>query len=127
MTIAVATLGAFVVVPCAIGFVASNRFRDLLIRLQMERRHLVAVGFRSIFGILCILAAPETRAPQAFQIFGGLMIAAGLGLLLIGPARFASVVEWFLTRVIPKPIVRLWMLFGMGLGSMLVYGSGVIP
>ena len=126
MTFAVAALGAFVVVPCTLGFVTPERFRELVISLRMERLHLVAVGFRSLFGMLCIFAAPETRSPVAFQVLGWVMIAAAAGLLLIGRKRFESLVEWFVTIATSKSIVRLWMLIGMGAGSLIVYGSGVI-
>jgi hypothetical protein len=80
----------------------------------------LAVVLRLILGAALVIVAPESRFPLIFEILGWIAIVAAVGLVLMGRARLRKFVAWF--QRMPQPLIRIWLLFGVAFGALLVYG-----
>ena len=76
----------------------------------------VAASIRIVTGLVLILGAPGSRYPKGLKIFGGLVFAAGLGILLVPLDAWAGLIHWFFTG--HPAFVRL----GGGIGGALLGG-----
>lgn len=56
----------------------------------------IAAAFRLAIGAVFWLAAPETSAPFAFQVLGGVFVAAGVLLVFLPLSAWQSLVDWAL-------------------------------
>jgi hypothetical protein len=78
-----------------------------------------AAALRLLFGAALWLAAPGSRAPRALRIVGGLVVAAALVTPLVGPERFAAMLDLFAAQ---GPLFgRFWGLVALGVGLLLAY------
>ena len=82
----------------------------------------IAVIVRLVLGSALIIVAPASLFPIVFQTLGGIAIVAAIGLALMGRERFRRFITWWSERF-SAPVVRLWLLFGMAFGGLLVYGA----
>ena len=80
----------------------------------------VAVVARIVLGIALITAASVSKVPAVFQVIGWLSIAAAVALPIIGSPRIRALVGWF--EGVGPTFVRVWLVFGMIFGGLLVYG-----
>ena len=79
----------------------------------------LAVVFRLIFGACLLIAAPSSRTPLAFQIFGALTLVAALAAPFLGLRRLRAWIEWWAQR--PRALIRAWALVAVGLGAFLLW------
>lgn len=79
-----------------------------------------AVIVRLALGALLIYVAPETRFPVFFKVLGGMAMLAAILLLLVGKDRISRLMAWF--ERMPALGIRLWLLFGIAFGALLIYG-----
>jgi hypothetical protein len=80
-----------------------------------------AVIVRLVLGAALIIAAPASPFPIVFQALGWIAIVAAVALALLGRERVRKfVVGWF--RRFAAPTIRLWLVFGMAFGGVLIYG-----
>jgi uncharacterized membrane protein YidH (DUF202 family) len=79
--------------------------------------------FRFVFGIALFLAAPESKQPLAFQIFGALACIKALMILLMPIDTVISYTEKFMNK--PQHL-RAWILVGIGVCIYIVYLTPVI-
>ncbi len=87
----IALFGIFISLASVIGFYSPIRIIEWVISLWKRKFvFYIAVGIRLVFGVLFIIAAPETRFPLFFQFFGYLMIAAALLLTFLGRGRISG-------------------------------------
>jgi hypothetical protein len=79
------------------------------------------VALRSATGILLLTAAPDSRAPLAFEIFGALSLASALVLPVIGLVR----VQEMLIRLARRPhrLLRVHSLPVLGFGLAIAWGA----
>ncbi len=75
-------------------------------------------GLRFVFGIGLWIVAPESATPVFLRIFGGLAIAAALGLPLAGAKRVRALLGWWLSR--PPGFVRAWGAVAAALGVFVI-------
>ena len=95
-----------------------------VMRSIMDRPFMVpAAGFRIVFGILFLIAAPETHAPRYVQVLGVLFIIAGLLLLVIGRDRIIRLIE--LISAWPDPAMRAFSLVAFAFGASIVWAGGM--
>ena len=81
----------------------------------------VAVIVRLVMGSALIIVAPASRFPIVFQALGVIAIVAAIALVLMGRERIRRLLAWFSERF-SASIIRLWLLFGVAFGGLLVYG-----
>ena len=80
----------------------------------------VAVIVRLVMGSALIIVAPS-QFPIVFQALGVIAIVAAIALVLMGRERIRRLLAWFSERL-SAPMIRLWLLFGVAFGGLLVYG-----
>ena len=74
---------------------------------------------RSAIGIVLIMAAPHSRAPKTLQVFGALLLLAGMVTPLFGVARSKAVLDW---EAAQGPIlVRGWAIVAVALSAALAF------
>jgi len=85
-----------------------------------RRAHFVEQGIRILVGISLMLYSSESAAPMAFHLFGGVLIATSVGLMIL-PWRLH---KRFADKVIPVVIrfLRVYAAFSALLGAALLYG-----
>ncbi|VUX55763.1 conserved membrane protein of unknown function [uncultured Woeseiaceae bacterium] len=80
----------------------------------------VAVVARLLLGAALVIVAPESRFPMAFEILGWLAIVAAVVFLFAGRDRLRRFVAWI--EQISQAVTRVWLLFGIAFGALLIYG-----
>jgi hypothetical protein len=86
----------------------------------------VAVAVRLVLGIVFILAAPSCRLPRVMYALGIVALFAALVVLLLGPDRVQSLVQWWSGQ--PSQVVRATYAGTVLFGAFLVYSSaGTAP
>ena len=78
-------------------------------------------AIRVVLGAIFWLAAPETRAPFAFQVFGGVVGAAGLALFFLPLSAWQSLVDWGIG--LPAPTYRVFGVATTLFGLLLAYAA----
>jgi len=81
----------------------------------------LSIGIRVVFGIVIIMAASESRFPEAFQILGIISLVAAMVAPFFGFARLQGFVQWWAGR--SSGFIRGWSLVAAALGVFLFYGS----
>jgi hypothetical protein len=83
----------------------------------------VAVAVRLVLGIVFILAAPSCRFPRVVYALGIVALLAALVVLLLGPDRVRSLVQWWSQQ--PSLVIRAMYAGTVLFGAFLVYcGAG---
>jgi hypothetical protein len=79
----------------ALGVVSPHWLLAFARRIDTTAGLYAAAAFRVIFGLVLLLAAPDSRAPELVQIIGIIIVAAGLIAPLMGPERFRRLIAWW--------------------------------
>ncbi len=117
----IALFGIFISLACVIGLYSPSMIIEWVISLWKRKFvFYIAVGIRLVFGILFIIAAPESRFPLFFQFFGYLMIAAAVLLSVLGRGRISRLLNSL--KHLPPILFRLWLSVGILFGIFIVYG-----
>jgi len=87
--------------------------------------YLTVIGFRSVLGILLLLAAKESKYPGVIKFFGYLTILAAIIFILIGHSNFQN----FMGSIIPelRPLAPVSGLTGIAFGGFLIYAFSGKP
>jgi hypothetical protein len=119
--IIVLVFGITIVVLAAWGVYAPARLINLVTR-AMDQNWGIYVGVltRLLLGVALIIAAPGSLFPLLFQVLGWVAIVAAVALALMGRTMIRRLVAWF--EQFSAAIVRLWLLFGIAFGGLLIYG-----
>lgn len=78
-----------------------------------------AIVVRALLGWILIQQSLNSKFPQIVEIFGWLMLAAALFLLLLGRARFTRLIRWLTGKL--GHLSRVAGVFAMIFGALLVY------
>ncbi len=117
----VVVLGISVCVLAAWGIYTPARLVKLVSGVMDQGSGIyIAVIVRLLLGVALIIVAPDSRFPAAFQVLGLVAIFAAAVVAFMGRNRVRRLVGWF-ERFSPA-VVRLWLLFGMAFGGVLIYG-----
>lgn len=81
----------------------------------------VAVGVRVVLGAALIAIAPFAMFPLLFRILGWVTLAAALGLLIVRRRGMLWVLGLF--DGVSPTFIRMWLVFGLVFGALLVYGA----
>lgn len=119
MTAVIVIIGGLMMLISLGAVVAPTRvFQRARSLLANRSGWIAAIVLRLILGGLIIFAAPYAEYTLALQIFGALIVLAGLALIPMGHVRMKRMVDWWADR---KPTwIRLSALFGLGLGAFLI-------
>ena len=80
-----------------------------------------AVAVRIGLGILFVMAADQTRYPEAFRILGYLMIFVAAAILVTGRERLDKFMRWWQEK---SPVfIRSWLIFGLLFGVFIYYAA----
>ena len=74
---------------------------------------------RSAIGIVLIMVAPRSRAPKTLQVFGALLLLAGMVTPLFGVARSKAVLDWEAAQ--GPVLVRGWAIVAVALSGALAF------
>ena len=125
MTVAVSIFGLLVVAFGSWGVVHPQSIMRFGASFwHSDRGAGFGVGGRVVFGLLLILAAPETRFPDGVLVLGLVTLLAALAILVIGFDQLRTFVDrWPPTR---SGLMRLWALVAIALGVFLVHAAKLI-
>ena len=102
------------------GVLMPAKLRCLAIARLQPRVLPRLVIVRLMVGATLVVAAGETRFPEAFRVIGAVMVLAAVMIPVIGWARIAALVEWISLNV-SVGMVRVGGLFGIGAGIFFMY------
>ncbi len=122
MTAIVVIIGGLIMLISLGAVVAPARvFQKARSLLANRKGWIAAIVLRLILGGLIIAAAPYAEYTLALQIFGALIVLAGLALIPMGYTRMKEMVDWWAAR--KSSWIRVFALFGVGLGALLIYAA----
>jgi hypothetical protein len=119
--IVVAALGAFLCAFSIWGLYAPARLCKFAIDfIKKDWAIAVAVIGRLALGAALIGAAPASRLPEFFHVFGWLAIVAAVVMLFMGRDRLLKLGAWF--GRLSNLVIRVWLMFALLFGGVLIYG-----
>ena len=62
---------------------------------ESQRGLYIAAAIRVVVGLVLTLAAPTSRFPTTFRVFGAIALIAGLGMPFISIERWAAYMHWW--------------------------------
>ena len=121
MAIAVSLLGVLIVAVGVIGVIIPRAIIRWVADFPSRPRYWFAVVIRFVLGVFLILAAPFRRIPLVEQIIGVIAIAAAIALLVMGPTRLDTLINWWLGR--GPWLMRVSCTVAMAFGALLIYAG----
>ena len=119
--IVVLALGVLVCTMSVWGVVAPRKMMEVVTGiLDKDWGIHLAVVVRLLLGAALIIAAPGSRFPHFFEILGWIAVVAAVAIVIMGRERLRRFVALF-TRM-SDVMIRIWLLFGIAFGALLVYG-----
>lgn len=119
MKLAVAGIGALIVVVGLAGLLAPARFRAAFDSVTSQTRFLFAIVVRLGLGAFLWIVADELRFPQVMRIIAAISIVAAVGILITGRERLDKLVDWWLAR--SDGLLRLSTALAAAFGGFLIY------
>lgn len=115
-------LGGIIVVLAGWGVVRPGQLMALVSSvLNRQWGIYFGAGIRLVLGAALLIAAPASRFPVGFEVLGWAAILAALGLFVMGQNATRKLIAWF--EQLSRPVLRLWLLFGVAFGAFLVYSA----
>ena len=121
MAIAVSVLGFFVVAIGIVFLVVPSRMKGMLGWLTQGKLFVAAIS-RLLFGVVFLVAAPQTRWPGFVMGLGMIFIIAALVLPVIGTSRIKAIAQWWMDR--GDGVIRIWALSAIAFGALIAYAGG---
>ena len=120
----IAFFGVLIILACSYGLADPPGLLKQIENFSGVGGYVFAIIVRVILGVAALLAADASRLPLFLQIIGGLSLLAALGLLLLGRPRFVRLIGW--VAAFNPAMLRVWLVFGMLFGVMLVWVTGIV-
>jgi hypothetical protein len=118
------TVLVFGIVIALIGLLGSFRpkpIRTLVGSFRSTGMLYFAATIRIVLGIVLLLAAPSCRFTIALYVLGVLTLFSGLVLPILGKARFAALIGWWLA--LSDTTIRATMILAVVLGTFLILAA----
>jgi hypothetical protein len=80
-----------------------------------------AIGVRLALGAVFVAAAPRCQVPGVIQVFGWVMITAGILGIVLGRARLRAMIQWYRERSDIE--LRGWAVLTLLLGALILYSA----
>lgn len=122
MGAAVAVVGSVIAGFGAVGVVRPAVLIDALAKMPSARPTIYAIAAaRVTVGLILVLGAPSTAAPEVIRFLGVLSLLRAFMVLVIGVDRVRSLIDWFGSR---SDLVLRTLFLGAGaLGAFLVWAA----
>ena len=98
----------------ALGIISPARLLAFVRRVQTPGGVYVAAALRLVLGVVLLLVAPASKAPDLLRVIGVLAVAAALSTPFVGLARWRRLVEWGWGQ--GSLVVRAWAAIPLALG-----------
>ncbi len=115
----ITAIGLLIIATGLVALFAPRLIRSFGRYLFDHAGYVIAAVLRLLFGAVFIVAAPATKLPAVAYTLGVLLIAAGLGILLVGRERMGRFVSWWLEQ--PGYVLRFAGLAGIAIGALVVW------
>jgi len=112
-------IALFVGVAGVTGLLVPDRVMSARLIAATQSGLLAIAVLRSAIGIVLIMVAPRSRAPKTLQVFGALLLLAGMVTPLFGVARSKAVLDWEAAQ--GPMLVRGWAIVAVALSSALAF------
>jgi len=119
MSIVVAIIGLLIFLIGVAILISPATLRRLIHHFLKKEWLYGVTALRIIFGILFIIAAPDTRAPTFILVLGIIFILAGVAIPLTGTERIHRMAKWWLER--SDTTLRLWAIVSVILGAVILW------
>ena len=121
MRVAALIIGLLVAALGLVGMAAPEVLLRLVWKIHLPPALYLAALLRVAFGIVVILAAPDSRLPTALRILGVIMILAGV----LTPFFGVQIAELALKSGAKDPgTIRAFAAVALALGGFIVYAAG---
>lgn len=126
MTTTVAIIGALIALLGVMGILSPVAMKGFAALFRSPAGMYTAVVFRLVIGVLLYRAGPYCRPDTPpvgwiVRLLGVLIVIAALALLVIGPTRFRTMLDWMLARSVT--FLRCWAAVALVLGAFLIYAG----
>ncbi len=122
LTWVVALFGIAITLLGVLGLVRPGNLIRLLQRPWRSQKGLYFnIGIRVVFGIVLLLAASQSRFPDAFRVLGIISLVAAMAAPFLGFDRLQRFVQKWSRRSPGR--IRGWSVMVFALGVFLLYGS----
>jgi len=112
-------IALFVGVAGVAGLLVPDRVMSARVIAATQSGLLAIAVLRSAIGIVLIMVAPRSRAPKTLQVFGALLLLAGMVTPLFGVARSKAVLDWEAAQ--GPMLVRGWAIVAVALSGALAF------
>ena len=119
MTAIAIAFSLFIVALGILGLVSPSRLLGLDRFFQTPAGLYLAAGFRMVMGVVLLMAALASRAPDVLRVIGVVFILAGVITVFLGFERFRGFVDWWSAH--GSSFARVWAVVALALGLSLVY------
>ncbi len=122
LTSVVALFGIAIILLGVLGLVRpGSLIRLVLGSWQSKKGFYFGIGIRVVFGIILLLAASQSRFPDAFRILGIISLVAAMAAPFLGFDRLQRFVQKWAKR--SPGLIRGWSVMAAAFGVFLLYGA----
>ena len=118
----VTIIGLLLVAVAIAGVAMPLRLVAWVAAIDPWKRYWLAVGGRTVVGVLLVVAASACRWPQFVTAIGVIALASAVVLGLLGPARLQAFVDWWRRRA--AWVTQSWCAVAFVFGALLVVAAG---
>ncbi len=122
LTWVVALFGMAIILLGILGLVSPGNLVRLVVgSWQSQKGFYFAIGIRVVFGIVLLLAASQSRFPEAFRVLGIISLVAAMAASFLGFDRLQRFVQKWMKR--SPGFIRGWSVMAAAFGVFLLYGA----
>jgi hypothetical protein len=121
VAIAALVIGVIIVLQGLAGLLAPDAFASLVRQIQEPPVLYVAALVRVAFGVVLVVAATGSRAPNGLRALGALMTAGGLLTPFFGVEFARVVLGWWSEG--GTTVVRGWAGAALAIGAFIIYAT----
>ena len=123
---AIAFFGILMILLSAVMAINPDNWSDGILKFsRMKYFHGFEIASRLFFGAIFIVFSEQTLYPTVMGAFGYLMVAVGLGLLVVGPSRHKQFAVWSAAKF--NKTFRPAGIVSTSFGVFIVYGALMGP
>ena len=119
---AIASFGILMILLSAVMAINPDNWSDGILKFsRMRYFHGFEIASRLFFGAIFIVFSEQTLYPTVMGAFGYLMVAVGLGLLVVGSSRHRQFAVWSAAKF--NKTFRPAGIVSITFGAFIVYGA----